>query len=329
MSEMRWNPILKEWLITATHRQDRTFNPPEDYCPLCPTEPGGFETEVPRPDYDLVVFENKFPSLERNPREPVLEGTELTPVKDSKGICEVVLFTSDHDGMMSKKPLSRFIKLAKVWKDRYEDLSAKEYIDYVYIFENKGEEVGVTLSHPHGQIYAYPDIPPLIEKELNNSKEHLEKTGTCLYCDVLKQELEKAERIIVQNDSFTALVPFFARYAYEVNIYANDHITSFAEFDEKLIKDLAEVLKTVIKKYDNLFGFEFPYIMAIHQKPAVEGTKDYSHFHIEFYPPYRTKDKLKYLAGSESGAGAFINGSLPEEKAEELRKTEPFEICKE
>jgi len=329
MSEMRWNPILKEWLITATHRQDRTFNPPEDYCPLCPTEPGGFETEVPRPDYDLVVFENKFPSLERAPREPVVEGTELTPVTDSKGICEVVLFTSDHEGVMSEKPLSRFIKLIKVWKDRYEDLSSKEFIDYVYIFENKGEEVGVTLSHPHGQIYAYPDIPPLIEKELNNSKEHLEKEGSCLYCDVLKQEIEQEESIIVQNDSFTALIPFFARYAYEVNIYANEHITSFAEFNEKLIKDLAGVLKTLIKKYDNLFGFEFPYIMAIHQKPAVEGTEDYSHFHIEFYPPYRTKDKLKYLAGSESGAGAFINGSLPEEKAEELRNTEPFEICEE
>ncbi len=328
MSEMRWNPILKEWLITATHRQDRTFNPPEDYCPLCPTEPGGFETEVPRPDYDLVVFENKFPSLERNPRNPVVEGTELTPVKDSKGICEVVLFTSDHDGVMSKKPLSRFVKLIKVWKDRYEDLSSKEYIDYVYIFENKGEEVGVTLQHPHGQIYAYPDIPPVIEKELDNSKEHLKETGHCLYCDVLKQELYQNERIVVKNDSFTALVPFFARYAYEINIYANGHLTSFAEFNKDHINDLARILKTVIKKYDNLFGFEFPYIMAIHQEPAIKGTKDYSHFHMEFYPPYRTKDKLKYLAGSESGAGAFVNGSLPENKASELRNTKPLEICK-
>lgn len=329
MSEMRWNPILKEWLITATHRQGRTFNPPEDYCPLCPTEPGGFETEVPRPDYDLVVFENKFPSLERNPQKPVVKGTELTPIKESKGICEVVLFTSDHDGVMSNKPLTRFIKLVKVWKDRYISLSKKEYIKYVYIFENKGAEVGVTLDHPHGQIYAYPYIPPLIEKELNNSEKHLKNTGNCLYCEVLEQELEDKKRIILQNDSFTALVPFFARYAYEVNIYANQHISSFAEFDEKLISDLASILKTVIKKYDNLFGFVFPYIMAIHQKPAVEGTDAYSHFHIEFYPPYRTKDKLKYLAGSESGAGTFINGSLPEEKAKELKNTKPLEICRE
>lgn len=329
MSELRWNPILKEWLITATHRQDRTFNPPEDYCPLCPTEPGGFETEVPRPDYDLVVFENKFPSLEKNPRKPVVKGTGLTPVKESEGICEVVLFTSDHDGVMSNKPLTRFIKLVKVWKDRYISLSKKEFIKYVYIFENKGEEVGVTLEHPHGQIYAYPFIPPLIKNELNNSKEHLKETGQCLFCDILKQELLDKKRVILKNDSFTALVPFFARYAYEVNIYANQHISSFAEFDEKLISDLAAILKSVIKKYDNLFGFVFPYIMAIHQKPAVKGSKAYSHFHIEFYPPYRTKDKLKYLAGSESGAGTFINGSLPEEKAEELKNTEPLEICRE
>ena len=329
MSEMRWNPILKEWLITATHRQDRTFNPPEDYCPLCPTEPGGFETEVPREDYDLVVFENKFPSLEKNPAEPAIQGSELTPVKESKGICEVVLFTSDHDGVMSQKPLARFIKLVKVWKDRYDELSSKDFIDYVYIFENKGEEVGVTLNHPHGQIYAYPFIPPKIEKELNNSKEYYEENNKCLYCDILKQEIEDEQRIILRNDSFTALVPFFARYAYEINIYANQHITSFADFNDKLIYDLASILKTTIKKYDNLFDFEFPYIMAIHQKPAVKGTEEYSHFHIEFYPPYRTKDKLKYLAGSESGAGAFINGSLPEEKAEELKKTKPYEICKE
>lgn len=328
MSELRWNPILKEWMITATHRQDRTFKPPEDFCPLCPTKQGDFETEVPREDYDLVVFENKFPSLKRNPNDPVVNGMDLTPIEKSKGVCEVVLFTSDHNGVMSEKPLSRFIKLVKVWKDRYEVLSSRKEIDYVYIFENKGKEVGVTLDHPHGQIYGYPFIPSILEKELNNSKEYLEKTGNCLFCDILKQEKDDEERIILENDSFTALLPFFARYPYEVNIYANDHLASFKDFDEQEIKDLAAILKTVIKKYDNLFGFVFPYIMAIHQKPSIEGTKDYSHFHIEFYPPYRTKDKLKYLAGSEAGAGTFINGTLPEEKAKELRKTAPKNICK-
>ncbi|MFW6036049.1 MAG: galactose-1-phosphate uridylyltransferase [Halothermotrichaceae bacterium] len=322
MSELRWNPINKEWVITATHRQNRTFKPPEDYCPLCPTEEGGFPTEVPSTDYDLVVFQNKFPSLKPELQQPDVEGSDLYPVDNSRGICEVVLFTSEHGGVMSKEPVNRFQKLVKVWKDRYEELGKKEFIDYVYIFENKGEEVGVTLEHPHGQIYAYPYIPPILQKELESSKEHYESTGQCLFCDVIKEELEDGRRVVISNDSFTAVIPFFARYTYEVHIYANNHLASFNEFTEKEELDLARILKTLLMKYDNLFNFVFPYIMAIHQQPTDGTAGEYSHFHIEFYPPYRTKNKLKYLAGSEAGAGAYINGSLPEDKAEELRNVE-------
>lgn len=320
MSELRWNPIMKEWVITATHRQDRTFKPPENYCPLCPTEKGGFPTEVPAEDYDLVVFENKFPSLQSNPPELAVEGSDIYPVDNAQGICEVVLFTSDHDGVMSKKALSRFVKLVKVWRDRYHELGEKEFIDYVYIFENKGEEVGVTLEHPHGQIYAYPFIPPRIKKELNSSKEHLEQNNECLFCRVLREENEDGQRIITANDSFTAFIPFFARYTYEVHIYSNEHLASFNDFTKKEEQDLAKILKTLLMKYDNLFDFVFPYIMSIHQQPSNGTGEEYSHFHIEFYPPYRTENKLKYLAGSEAGAGTYINGSMAEEKARELRE---------
>ncbi|MDI3546685.1 MAG: UDPglucose--hexose-phosphate uridylyltransferase [Halanaerobiales bacterium] len=323
MSELRWNPIMKEWVITATHRQNRTFKPPKDYCPLCPTKEGGFPTEVPAEDYDLVVFENKFPSLQSEPPEPAVEGTGLYPVDQARGICEVVLFTSKHNGIMSREPLNRFVKLVKVWRDRYRELGEKDFIDYVYIFENKGEEVGVTLEHPHGQIYAYPFIPPVIKKELDSSKEYLEEQGECLFCKVLREEKKDGQRIIYSNDSFNAFIPFFARYTYEVHIYASRHLPSFNDFTEKEERDLADILKTVLLKYDNLFGFVFPYIMAIHQQPTDGSGEDYSHFHIEFYPPYRTRDKLKYLAGSEAGAGTFINGSLAEDKAGELRMTEP------
>ena len=323
MSELRWNPIKRDWVITATHRQDRTFKPPEDYCPLCPTEEGGFPTEVPAEDYDLVVFENKFPSLQSPPPEPAVSGSDIYPVEESEGICEVVLFTSDHGGVMSQKPVSRFHKLIKVWRDRYQELGEKDFIDYVYIFENKGEEVGVTLDHPHGQIYAYPFIPPKIQTELDSSQQHLEESGNCLFCDVLAEEKEDGRRIILENDSFTAVIPFFARYTYEVHIYANKHLPSFNDFTAKEEKDLAAIMKTLLMKYDNLFDFVFPYIMAIHQQPSDGTGEDYSHFHIEFYPPYRTENKLKYLAGSEAGAGTFINGSMAEDKAEELRNTEP------
>jgi len=281
---------------------------------------------VPAEDYDLVVFENKFPSLHSEAPGLATTNSEFFKYAKAQGICEVVLFTSDHDGIMSKKPLSRFIKLVKVWKDRYQELGNKDFIDYVFIFENKGEEVGVTLHHPHGQIYAYPFIPPIIKQELDSSQEYLKKTEECLFCKVLDEEKRDGRRVIVANDCFTALIPFFARYTYEVHIYANQHIPSFNEFTEKEEVDLAAILKIILMKFDNLYGFIFPYIMAIHQQPTNGAGQEYSHFHIEFYPPYRTKDKLKYLAGSEMGAGTFINGSLAEEKARELRKVPPVNM---
>jgi UDPglucose--hexose-1-phosphate uridylyltransferase len=280
-------------------------------------------TEVPAEDYDIVVFENKFPSLQQDSPEAIERDSKFFKHGKAQGICEVVLFASDHDGIMSRKPLSRYIKLVKVWRDRYQELGDKDYIDYVFIFENKGEEVGVTLHHPHGQIYAYPFIPPVIEQELNSSKEYLEKEGECLFCKTLEEEKKDGGRIIISNNSFTAFVPFYASYSYEVHIYANKHLPSFNDFSEKEEIDLAAILKTILMKFDNLFGFVFPYIMSIHQQPTNGTGKEYSHFHIEFYPPYRTKDKLKYLAGSELGAGAFINNCLPEEKAQELRNTPP------
>lgn len=323
MLELRWNPILKKWVIIATHRQNRTYKPPKDYCPLCPTKKGGLSTEVPAEDYDIVVFENKFPSLKEELPRITGTGSKFFKYGKAQGICEVVLFTSDHDGIMSEKPLSRYVKLVKVWRDRYQELGDKDFIDYVFIFENKGEEVGVTLHHPHGQIYAFPFIPPIIEQELDSSKEYLEKEGKCLFCKTLEEEKEDGRRIIVSNDSFSALVPFAAGYSYEVHIYTNKHLPSFNDFTEKEEIDLAAILKTLMMKFDNLFGFFLPYIMAIHQQPTNGTGKEYSHFHIEFYPPYRTKDKLKYLAGSELGVGAFINDSLPEEKAQELRNTPP------
>jgi UDPglucose--hexose-1-phosphate uridylyltransferase len=178
----------------------------------------------------------------------------------------------------------------------------------------------VTLDHPHGQIYAYPFVPPIVERELESSKENLEDEGKCLFCEVLEKEKEDGRRIVLENDSFTAFVPFFARYTYEVHVYADEHVPSLAEFGEKEERDLGRILKRLLGKYDGLFGFEFPYVMAIHQQPTDGSGEEYSHFHIEFYPPYRTKSKLKYLAGSEIGAGTYINNALAEEKAEELRE---------
>ena len=319
MSELRWNPLLGEWVATATHRQDRTFLPPADFCPLCPTKEGGFPTEVPESNYDIVVFENRFPSLRPDPPPPAVEGTELYPVRPGRGVCEVLLYSPRHNSTLAQEPVEQIYKLVRVWRDRFVELGALDFIDYVFEFENKGEAIGVTLHHPHGQIYAYPFIPPRIRRELDESHAHHARTGRCLVCDIVEAERRDGRRIVAENRSFVAYVPFFAGYPYEVHIASTRHLQSLSDLSLPEQKDLAELLKGVLVAYDRLFDVSFPYIMAIHQRPTDDAAYDYYHFHIEFYPPLRTATKLKYLAGSETGAGMFINDTLAEEKAGELR----------
>ncbi|MFB6189878.1 MAG: galactose-1-phosphate uridylyltransferase [Halapricum sp.] len=322
MTERRWDPARREWIVTATHRQERTFKPPKDYCPFCPTaDDAEYPTAIPEDDYDMAVVENGFPSLQPDPPEPAVDGTDRQPVEPANGQCEVVLFTADHDGRMSMEPVSRFVNLVQLWRDRYEELGAVEDHEYVYIFENRGEDVGVTLHHPHGQIYAYPFVPPIIERELESSAAHLDEHGRCLFCDLVDDERAAGDRVVAENDRFTAVVPFAARWSYEVHVYANEHLPSLADFDAEDEQALGQVLKQVQVAYDGLFddGEELPYVMAMHQQPTTGEGAAYSHFHVEFYPPRRTADKLKHLAGSELGAGTYINNKLAEEAAAELR----------
>jgi UDPglucose--hexose-1-phosphate uridylyltransferase len=326
MSELRWNPVLREWTITATHRQDRTFKPPKDYCPFCPPRDDGVPTAITEDDFDVAVVENGFPSLQENPPEPAVDGDDHHPVEPAEGVCEVVLYTSDHDTVASELPASKFRKLAAVWADRYEELGARDEVEYVFLFENKGEEMGVTLEHPHGQIYAYPFVPPTIERELASSASYHEEHGECLFCDLIAAEVAADERVVAENDSFAAVVPFSARYAYEVHVYAKEHRPSIADLSADERADLGDLLKRLLVAYDDLFGFEMPYVMSTHQQPTDGTGEEYAHYHLEFYPPYRTADKLKYLAGSERGAGTFINNKLPEEAASELAALVPESV---
>lgn len=323
MSELRWHPILEEWVITATHRQDRTFHPPDDYCPLCPTKPGAFPTEVPEPDYEIVTFENKFPSLQHPAPEPAVEGTDLYRVRPADGICEVLCYNSRHSGTLTDATLEEMRNLVEVWTDRFKDLGSRDFIEYVLIFENKGKEIGVTLNHPHGQIYAFPFIPPKVQRELDSASKHVKRTGRCLFCDIVDEEIKDGRRMVVENGSFVAAIPFFARFPYEVYVFSRKHHQSMLAFNDEERADLANILKVVLTKYDNLWGMSLPYMMIMHQAPT-DG-RDYPcyHYHIEFHPPYRTKTKLKYLAGCESGAGSYINDTVAEEKAAELRAAPP------
>ncbi|MDX2065267.1 MAG: galactose-1-phosphate uridylyltransferase [Fimbriimonadaceae bacterium] len=320
MSELRYHPYLDQWVITATHRQDRTFLPPADYNPLAPTLPGGFPTEVPFPEYDIVVFENKFPSLSPNPPAPAVAGTALCPVRSASGVCEVVCYSQLLDSTFATLPFSQIRKLARVWRERFVDLAAREDVKYVYIFENKGREIGVTLFHPHGQIYAYPFIPPTAQVEVQQESQHWAQHGTPLMAAVLA---ESSGQIVAENDTACAFVPFFARYPYEVYVTPKVHRPDLGTLSDAELDDFAEMMHVVTQKYDALFGFSMPYIMAMHQRPAKSDLPG-AWLHAEFYPPYRTAQKLKYLAGSEAGAGAFINDTLAEVTAETLRALPPY-----
>lgn len=319
MSELRWNPMLGEWLATATARQNRTFLPPADFCPLCPTAPGGFPTEVPEGDYDIVVFENQFPSLSPNPPEPAIAAGELYKTEKSFGECEVIVYTPHHNSTLAREPVEQIYKLVQVWTDRYAELSTLEFVKYVFIFENKGEAIGVTLHHPHGQIYAYPFVPPKIITQLEQARKYQAENGRNLFDAIIEQEKKDAARVVAENDSFIAYIPFFARYPYETHITAKRNIGNLMEMSEAEQIDLAAILKQILTAFDKVFNVSFPYIMSLMQTPTDGENYDYFRFHIEFYPPMRTATKLKYLAGSEAAAGMFINDTLAEEKAAELR----------
>lgn len=299
MSELRWHPLLRQWVTVAPWRQDRTYHPPADHCPLCPTRPGGLETEIPEPDYHIAVFENRFPAY-----------------TGDQGRCEVVCYTSQHDSSLGAQPLEQIRDLVEVWQDRFAELSRLPNVKYVYIFENRGAAIGVTLSHPHGQIYAYPFVPPVLVTELASERVHHRRTGRCLYCDILAGET--GERTVVDEGGWLAFVPAFARFPYEVHLAPRRHLGALTDLTDDEALGFARALRGLLERYDRLFGFPLPYVMGMHARPVGRGHA-YHHFHVEFYPPNRTADKLKYLAGSELGAGAFILDARAEDTAVRLR----------
>ena len=315
MSELRWHPFLGEYIVTATHRQDRTFFPPPDYCPLCPTTPGGIPSEIPFPDYEIAVFENKFPSFSTPPPPLAIEYGDFFGASPSTGVCEVVCYTSDHNATFAALGMDRIRNLCGVWKDRYTDLVARREVEYVFIFENKGAEIGVTLTHPHGQIYGYPLVPEVCARRHRHEEAHFVSTGEQL-CDTwLREELEFGERVVFREKGFVAVVPFFARYPYEVHIVPDRRLSDLSQFDRHDLDGLAGALNKLTRTYDRLFGFSLPYMMGFYQAPL-----PYTRFVAQFTPPHRTADKLKYLAGSEAFCGVFIVDALPEDTARSLRE---------
>ena len=310
--ELRWDPLLGTWVMVASRRQERPLLA-EEGCPFCPGS-----GKVPD-DYDVLAYDNDFPSLVLEPPQPDIAGDELLPVRPSFGKCEVTLYSPDHDITLPELPLDHIARLVEHWQERYRELGSVPGIDYVFIFENRGEAVGVTIHHPHGQIYAYPFIPLRVRMELESTRAYFEKQHRCLICDLLTREREAGSRLVCEGDGFTAFVPSFAQYGYDVMVAPDRHLGSLAELSKPEKRGLARVLKCVTGAYDSLFGLPFPYMMCMHQNPTDGGDYPHYHFHIEFYPPMRGRDKLKFSASSEAGAWAHINTTVPEERAAEMR----------
>jgi UDPglucose--hexose-1-phosphate uridylyltransferase len=310
MPDLRLDPLRREWVAYATERNDRTFLP-TDFCPLCPSGAGG-SSEVPLDTFEIVVFENRFPAFgpDRNAGRPVRPATTG---------CEVVVYTPEHTTTLAQLTADRVRLLVDVWADRYTALGSRSGVEYVFIFENKGEEIGVTLHHPHGQIYALPFVPPFAEAELMASREHLEATGRCLHCDELESE-RNGPRLLFSEGSMAAFVPHAARWPYEVHVYPRRHVASIDQLEDTERWDLAEALLRVAGTYDLHFGFSTPYVMAMHQAPTDGQAWPQAHLHVEFYPPHRRDDRLKHLAGVELGAGTFVNDTKPEDTAAQLRR---------
>jgi UDPglucose--hexose-1-phosphate uridylyltransferase len=318
-AHLRWHPLRGEWVAYATHRQHRTFLPPPEYNPLAPTVDSNHPTELPAGDYDAAVFENLFPTFTALAHDP----PPLTvPTAPARGACEVVVFTRDPSTSLGRLPLWHLELIVGVWADRYRELGARDDVAYVFPFENRGVEVGVTLHHPHGQIYAYPFVPPIAERELLHERAFLAEHGATLMERFVADELAARRRVLYDGPHVAAFVPVCARYPYEVWIAPHRRVASVADLDEAACRDFARALKTVLLKYDGLWDRPFPYIMAMHQAPTDGGPHPESHLHIECYPAYRMRDRLKYLAGSEIGAGVFTADTDPDDKAAELQAVE-------
>lgn len=320
MPELRWNPLLDTWTMVATNRQNRPHLP-KDYCPFCPGH-----GNIPN-SYDVLAYPNDFPTLSLDgnflPDTKKSKGSDLFLGAEAVGRCEVILYSPEHNKQLYQLSDTHLIKLVNLWAERYRILAADKRIKYIFEFENRGEEVGVTIHHPHGQLYAYPFIPAKIREELRNCKAYYKQHGRNLFADLNAAEKKYKKRIVYENKCFIAYIPYFTDYPFGVFIVSKQLTPNIAALTDAEKKDLADVLKKVTKGFDQIFNRHFPYMMCMHQTPlndrSYNGAEAYYAFHIEFYPPLRAKDRIKWYAGSEMGAGAAANPLDVDECAELLR----------
>ncbi|MFE5617709.1 galactose-1-phosphate uridylyltransferase [Streptomyces sp. NPDC056524] len=304
-SEIRYDALLGDSVAVASHRQGRTYHPPADACPLCPSR-AGRPSEIPSPDYDVAVFENRFPSL-----------------AGENGRCEVVCFTSDHDASFADLSPERAALVLDAWTDRTAELAERPGVAQVYCFENRGAEIGVTLGHPHGQIYAFPYVTPRTALMRRHAAEHRARTGRNLFDDVVAREREDGVRVVLQSEHWIAFVPYAAHWPYEVHLHPTRRVPDLRALDEGARTDFPQIYLELLRRFDRIFGPgepPTPYIAAWHQAPFTVEDRDEFGLHLELFTVRRAPGRLKYLAGTESGMGAFMNDVPPEAAAARLRE---------
>ncbi|MFJ6528840.1 galactose-1-phosphate uridylyltransferase [Streptomyces longwoodensis] len=310
-SEVRRDPLLGDSIAVASHRQGRTYHPPADECPLCPSRDGRL-SEIPDSTYDVVVFENRFPSL-----------------AGDSGRCEVVCFTEDHDASFAALTEEQARLVLDAWTDRTSELSHLPSVEQVFCFENRGAEIGVTLGHPHGQIYAYPFTTPRTALMLRQVAAHKEATGGENLFDAVVERERADERVVLEGEHWVAFVPYAAHWPYEVHLYPKRRVPDLLALDEAARTEFPQVYLELLRRFDRIFGEgepPTPYIAAWHQAPFgrleefESVNRDDFALHLELFTIRRTSGKLKFLAGSESGMNVFINDIRPEAAAERLRE---------
>jgi UDPglucose--hexose-1-phosphate uridylyltransferase len=320
-SQLRFDRQTGQWVIIAALRQDRTYKPPPEACPLCPG-PTGLTSEIPATGYDVVVFENRFPSLSGAGTAPFglprLDGDQFLAAH-GHGRCEVICFSSHHTGSFADLAPPQARLVADAWRNRTADLLGRPGIEHVFCFENRGEEIGVTLTHPHGQIYGYPYLPPRAAVMLREARAHADRTGRNLFADILAREIAEGSRIVAQTDLFTAFVPFAARWPVEVHIYPNRFVHNLIELTDAELDGFAWIYLDVLGRFDRMYPTPLPYISALHQYSDTDGQRE-GYFHVELMSIRRSATKLKYLAGSESAMDAFISDVTPESVAQRVRE---------
>lgn len=329
-TQLRFDPLLREWVAVAAARQHRTHLPAADQCPLCPSREDR-ATEIPQQDYDVVVFENRFPSFAGGGNglpesaEDIVQLTGAAPGgvgeirREGTGRCEVVCFSADHASSLAQQTPRRMRTVIDAWADRTEALLASGDVDQVYCFENRGEEIGVTLHHPHGQIYGYPFATPRTSRILTSAAAYREQRGADLFADILDGELAAQERIVASTEHWTAFVPAWARWPVEIWVYPHRGVRVLPELTEAERDDFAVLYLDLLGRGDRLFAMDLPYISGWQQAPASAEGVDFR-LHLQLFSIRRAENKLKYLAGSESGMGVFINDIPPEQMAQRLRE---------